>query len=50
MPALLIQRRYMGKSETFDDALASFAMTYADPIQRDYKQLAESHARNAFVP
>jgi uncharacterized protein (DUF2252 family) len=33
---------YMGKSDTFDDALASFAMAYADRTQRDYDQLAKS--------
>jgi len=33
---------YMGKSDTFDDALASFAMAYADRTQRDYHQLAKS--------
>ena len=30
---------YMGKSSAFDDALASFAMAYADRTQRDYDQL-----------
>jgi uncharacterized protein (DUF2252 family) len=33
---------YMGKSDAFDDALASFAMGYADRTQRDYDQLAKS--------
>jgi uncharacterized protein (DUF2252 family) len=33
---------YMGKSRAFDDALASFAMAYADRTQRDYDQLAKS--------
>jgi uncharacterized protein (DUF2252 family) len=33
---------YMGKSDAFDDALASFAMAYADRTQRDYDQLAKS--------
>ena len=33
---------YMGKSDAFDDALASFAMGYADRTQRDYNQLAKS--------
>jgi uncharacterized protein (DUF2252 family) len=32
---------YMGKSGVFDDALASFAMAYADRTQRDY-ELAKS--------
>jgi len=30
----------MGKSGVFDDALASFAMAYADRTQRDYDRLA----------
>jgi hypothetical protein len=34
-PALLAG--YMGKSGVFDDALASFAMAYADRTQRDYE-------------
>jgi uncharacterized protein (DUF2252 family) len=33
---------YMGKSDAFDDALAAFAMAYADRTQRDYDQLAKS--------
>ena len=33
---------YMGKSGVFDDALASFAMAYADRTQRDYDQLASA--------
>jgi uncharacterized protein (DUF2252 family) len=33
---------YMGKSDAFDDALASFAMAYAGRTQRDYDQLAKS--------
>jgi uncharacterized protein (DUF2252 family) len=33
---------YMGNSDAFDDALASFAMAYADRTQRDYDQLAKS--------
>jgi len=33
---------YMGKSGAFDDALASFAMAYADRTQSDYDQLAKS--------
>jgi uncharacterized protein (DUF2252 family) len=37
---------YMGKSGEFDDALASFAMAYADRTQKDYDQLAKSK-RNA---
>src|SRR5262245_59441764 len=37
---------YMGKSEAFDDALASFAMGYAVRTQKDYDQLAKTK-RNA---
>jgi hypothetical protein len=33
---------YMGKSGAFDDALASFAMAYADRTRRDYDLLAKS--------
>ena len=33
---------YLGKSGVFDDALASFAMAYADRTQRDYDKLASS--------
>jgi uncharacterized protein (DUF2252 family) len=33
---------YMGKSGAFDDALASFAMAYADRTQNDYDKLAKS--------
>jgi uncharacterized protein (DUF2252 family) len=33
---------YMGKSGAFDDALASFAMTYAARTQSDYDKLAKS--------
>jgi hypothetical protein len=33
---------YMGRSDTFDDALASFAMAYADRTRRDYDQLGKS--------
>jgi hypothetical protein len=32
----------MGKSSVFDDALASFAMAYADRTQSDYDRLAKS--------
>jgi hypothetical protein len=38
---------YMGKSRAFDDALASFAMAYADRTERDYKQLAKSKRSTA---
>jgi Uncharacterized protein conserved in bacteria (DUF2252) len=37
---------YMGKSDAFDDALASFAMNYAARTQKDYDQLAKAK-RNA---
>jgi hypothetical protein len=37
---------YMGKGGAFDDALASFAMAYADRTQKDYDKLAQSR-RNA---
>src|SRR5262245_217872 len=37
---------YMGKSDAFDDALASFAMGYAARTQKDYDQLAKAR-RNA---
>ena len=33
---------YMGKSGAFDDALASFAMAYADRTRQDYDQLASA--------
>lgn len=33
---------YMGKSGALDDALASFAMAYADRTQQDYDKLAKS--------
>jgi len=33
---------YMGKSAAFDDALASFAMAYADRTQHDYDKLAKA--------
>src|SRR5271169_1755547 len=38
---------YMGKSGALDDALASFAMAYADRTKRDYDQLAKSKRRTA---
>ena len=33
---------YMGKSGALDDALASFAMAYADRTQSDYDRLAKA--------
>jgi hypothetical protein len=44
-PAMLAG--YMGKSSAFDDALASFAMAYADRTQSDYDSLAKSKRGNA---
>ena len=38
---------YMGKSGALDDALASFAMAYADRTKRDYDQLAKSRRGTA---
>jgi hypothetical protein len=33
---------YMGKRDVLDDALASFAMAYAERTQDDYKQLVKA--------
>ena len=41
-PALMAG--YMGKSDAFDDAVASFAMAYAARTQQDYNLLANSKA------
>jgi uncharacterized protein (DUF2252 family) len=38
---------YMGKSDAFDDALASFAMSYAARTQKDYDQLAKAKRNTA---
>jgi len=38
---------YMGKSDAFDDALASFAMAYATRTQSDYDQLTRSKRTSA---
>jgi uncharacterized protein (DUF2252 family) len=38
---------YMGKSEAFDDALASFAMSYAVRTQKDYDQFAKARRKAA---
>ena len=38
---------YMGKSDAFDDALASFAMAYAVRTRKDYDQLAKSKRKAA---
>jgi uncharacterized protein (DUF2252 family) len=37
-PALL--SGYLGKADTFDQAIASFAVTYADQVERDYESFA----------
>jgi hypothetical protein len=37
----------MGKSEAFDDALASFAMIYAARTQKDYDQLVKARRKIA---
>lgn len=39
-PAIL--SGYLGSSDTFDKALAQFALTYADQNQRDYQALVEA--------
>ena len=39
-PAILAG--YMGKSQVFDDALASFAMAYAEQTKNDYARLKAS--------
>jgi hypothetical protein len=44
---------YMGKSEAFDDAIASFAMLYADQTIRDHAALVAARAappRKPFWP
>ena len=33
---------YLGKSDVFDQALASFALAYADQTEQDYHKLGES--------
>ena len=38
---------YMGKSDAFDDALASFAMAYAARTQSDYDKLAKAKRTSA---
>jgi len=38
---------YMGKSDAFDDALASFAMAYAARTQQDYDLLAKAKGKPA---
>ena len=38
----LVLGGYMGSSDTFDDAIASFAMAYADQNERDHAALARA--------
>jgi hypothetical protein len=35
-------RRYVGKGEALDDALAKFSLTFADQTERDYELLAKT--------
>jgi hypothetical protein len=37
-PALI--SGYLGKADTFDQAIASFALAYADQVERDYQSFA----------
>jgi len=37
---------YLGRSEVFDSAMASFAETYADQNERDYHALQQAVAAN----
>ena len=46
-PALLAG--YMGKSETFDDALGAFAMAYAAQTKHDYASLLAARGTKAAV-
>ncbi len=47
-PALIAG--YMGKSETLDDALASFAMSYAALTDRDHARLVQSIDKSTGLP
>jgi len=40
-------RRYLGKSEVIDDAIASFAMAYADQTVADHAALVKAKATKA---
>lgn len=40
---------YLGKSERFDDAIASWAEQYADQAERDFESL-RSAANNGNIP
>ena len=39
-PALI--RGYLGKADTFDQAIATFAVTYADQVERDYERFTKA--------
>jgi uncharacterized protein (DUF2252 family) len=39
-PALI--SGYLGKADTFDQAIATFAVTYADQVERDYERFAKA--------
>jgi hypothetical protein len=39
-PALI--SGYLGKADTFDQAIADFAMTYADQVERDYERFTKA--------
>jgi hypothetical protein len=33
---------YLGKADTFDQAIASFAVAYADQVESDYESFAKA--------
>ena len=39
-PALI--SGYLGKSDTFDQAIAAFAVTYADQVESDYESFTKA--------
>jgi hypothetical protein len=39
-PALI--RGYLGKADTFDQAIATFAVSYADQVERDYERFTKA--------
>jgi hypothetical protein len=39
-PALI--RGYVGRADTFDQAIATFAVTYADQVERDYERFTKA--------
>ena len=41
---------YMGRNDAFDDALASFAMAYADQTVRDHAALVKARGGKAEAP